>query len=1238
MSEQKNRRRWLRWVAVIAIGIIVILGGVTFWWSRGMRVWTDERDIRIADRDAKLREILWNRPLAIEGPVNTAAHEYEPALSADGSELFFVRGKPGGTADIYVSHRHANAWSDPEPLDAINTPADELGPRLSADGRYLLFYSDREGGLGGYDIWAAQRSDDGWAEPFNLGPAINGPFNEYSPALTPDGKRLIFASNRAAASRVGSKEAWRATIREAELGDYDLLVSSISQNQPPAPTTQNAPATQTTTTQNARLAGAPQVPLSFAPATELQGANTPYHEGACDVSPGGDFIYFASNRPGGYGKFDLYRGRLRDNRVTDVENLGPPINTPDNEADPQLALGGFRLLFSSDRRGTTDTGYDLFTTDSREVFAARDARPLPRVGFSWWLLSLSILLLLPLIWMFRGIEHRKLTLIQRCILVSLLIHVLLGMFFGTVGVTQEVIQFVKGQGGGGGGNMQIAGNFDLGREIAIGESIRAPGSDLPSPGIPTASAALDIARTELPTAPTQAPAPTAVNVPQARVEQAPMTLPPAPPRNVSTAPPTVQSLAIAPPTATPATPNVAIQSAQAEVRPEAQPTAAPTPTVSGINPTRTDAPPHAPAAPVQIQPGAITLAPGTGTPGLGTSIIVAAPVGPSIGPIAMAGDPNLLRPQLTGAAAGGLPNVGTVPGAGLAAAATQPGAAEGSPQIAQANPALARQSTGAPTTKPSGVNLGAPTVAFVPDRITSTSAPAPIASPAGSATSMAGVSSPKAETVAITPGASAIAPDIAPPTLSTPLAGTSSTGTGERLANATLAPPTATPAAPPAIQPMQIGPANAAGIGARGSKTGPVTAANTAVAPVERQGAATGTLQPPGLAQSNLPPVATAGPGNGAGIGIGPTPGTSAIPLTGALGPVGPTAADALMRRAFEQRTPVIEDLGGTKESELAVARALAYLARNQEPDGRWTKYMRNRTPGSRDRHDTAYTALASLCFLGADHTPAKDSPYRQAVSRALEYLLSVQSADGDLRNGAGDMYDQGIAAIALGEAARMTKDPRYTRAALRACDFIVAAQNPAHGGWRYQPRADGDTSVLGWQVMALHGGEALGYQVPQRTREGALRWLERVSNGRHGGLAGYTNSNPRKSMTAEALFARILLSDDLTDPTIAEASKYLIEDSPASSPVDHYTWYYTSLALMQLQNDAWTKWNGQLRDHLVKLQRRNGELEGSWDMDANYGQRGGRVYSTALSTLTLEVYYRYLPMYSKSLLKDEKR
>src|SRR5205823_3110874 len=104
--------------------------------------------------------------------------------------------------------------------------------------------------------------------------------------------------------------------------------------------------------------------------------------------------------------------------------------------------------------------------------------------------------------------------------------------------------------------------------------------------------------------------------------------------------------------------------------------------------------------------------------------------------------------------------------------------------------------------------------------------------------------------------------------------------------------------------------------------------------------------------------------------------------------------------RSAEQRQPLIEKLGGTKESENAVGRALAYLARYQEPDGRWTKVSDDLPPGRRprDMHDMACTGLVVLAFLAQDHTPDKPGPYRDVVAKAVEYLMDLQDADGDLR------------------------------------------------------------------------------------------------------------------------------------------------------------------------------------------------------------------------------------------------
>src|SRR4051812_15528163 len=177
-----SRPLWKR--ALLLGSLLVIMSAVAAsgYWLAGRRVWTDGRELRMPAGDANLREVLWTHPQPVQGDFNTEAQEYEPSVSPDGQELYFVRGKPmqsgGGEteangADLYVSHRRNNAWTDPVPLDDVNSKYDDLGPRLTADGKFLLFYSDRPGGVGGYDIWAAPRTEKGFGPAFNLGPSVN---------------------------------------------------------------------------------------------------------------------------------------------------------------------------------------------------------------------------------------------------------------------------------------------------------------------------------------------------------------------------------------------------------------------------------------------------------------------------------------------------------------------------------------------------------------------------------------------------------------------------------------------------------------------------------------------------------------------------------------------------------------------------------------------------------------------------------------------------------------------------------------------------------------------------------------------------------------------------------------------------------------------------------------------------------------------------------------------------------
>jgi len=222
-------------------------------------------------------------------------------------------------------------------------------------------------------------------------------------------------------------------------------------------------------------------------------------------------------------------------------------------------------------------------------------------------------------------------------------------------------------------------------------------------------------------------------------------------------------------------------------------------------------------------------------------------------------------------------------------------------------------------------------------------------------------------------------------------------------------------------------------------------------------------------------------------------------------------------------------------------------------------------------------------------------------------------------------MYDHAIATLALAEAAAMTGDKRYTEAARRGAAFIVAAQDPESGGWRYVPHEFGDTSVFGWQVMALHACQKLGFEIPGRTRELADDWIHLATSGRRRMIASYQPRRaPSPAMTAEMLYARMLLGQKLDDADIKEATDFLVQARPDVHQPNVYYWYYGSLCMLQVQNDLWKRWNAQTRDALIALQSKAGGAEGSWNADPKYGDRGGRVYMTSLALLTLEVYYRY--------------
>ncbi len=350
---------------------------------------------------------------------------------------------------------------------------------------------------------------------------------------------------------------------------------------------------------------------------------------------------------------------------------------------------------------------------------------------------------------------------------------------------------------------------------------------------------------------------------------------------------------------------------------------------------------------------------------------------------------------------------------------------------------------------------------------------------------------------------------------------------------------------------------------------------------------------------------------------------------------------DIYKLRVMPNRAGVAERHGATTETERAVQAALKWLANNQTADGHWQASQhgagrelsvqgRNRQNAGRSA-DSGITGLALLAFLASGNTH-QQGPFCENVRDGLEYLLRIQARDGNLGGSAQTfefMYCHAMAACALSEAYGMTHDPRLESAVRRGIDFTIAAQDPRGGGWRYRPGDPGDTSQLGWQLMALKSAELAGIAMPAATRNGMIRFLKSVSVGTHGGLASYRPGEQiSRAMTAEALVCRQFLGFERENPSCDEAGDYLLGELPGQGIANDYYWYYATLGMYQLQGEHWEKWNQSMRCTLLDRQVKEGPMAGSWNTDTLWGSYGGRVYTTAIATLTLEVYYRFLPLY----------
>ena len=245
------------------------------------------------------------------GELNTVFPEYGPVISADESVLIFTSCRDNTTGggrdengiyfeDIYIAYNDGNRRSAPvNPGKPLNTGEHDAIIGLSNDGQTMFVYKTENGG----DIFESNLKGDVWSKPKNMGSKINSKYHESQASLSYDGNTLYFVSDR-----------------PGGFGEHDIYVSRRDAkgnwSDP-----QNLGAT----------------------------INTQYDELSCFIHPDGKTLYFSSQGHKTMGGFDIFKSVYENGKWSEPENLGYPINTPDDDLFFSISANGRHAYFSSSR-------------------------------------------------------------------------------------------------------------------------------------------------------------------------------------------------------------------------------------------------------------------------------------------------------------------------------------------------------------------------------------------------------------------------------------------------------------------------------------------------------------------------------------------------------------------------------------------------------------------------------------------------------------------------------------------------------------------------------------------------------------------------------------------------------------------------------------------------------------------------------------------------------------------------
>ncbi len=360
-------------VAAAALAGALGLGGFLFLRARGVlgSSWTDGARTFPAETGAAVRHAVWDEPEDME----RLGEATDPTLSGDGRWLVFACGARGLNSELFLAEMEDGVPRAPRPLEALNSPADECAPAFGHGALY--FASDRAGGAGGLDLWRAPFDAGEFGAVERLGPGLNSAADETDPAPLAGTRTLVFASDRARADL----DLYRAT---PDAGGFFACES-------------------------------------------LAALNTPAEEREPAFSDDPRSLTFASDRPGGAGALDLYRALCFEGAGA-TDGWGEPVRiselcTPRSECAPWLAGNGFELWFAEQGEDGVST---LRRARSRELFRV----PAPAVTLAQWL-TLAALLLLALLALLAKRWH-ALDILYKCLLASLLLHLLLMLYLQTV--------------------------------------------------------------------------------------------------------------------------------------------------------------------------------------------------------------------------------------------------------------------------------------------------------------------------------------------------------------------------------------------------------------------------------------------------------------------------------------------------------------------------------------------------------------------------------------------------------------------------------------------------------------------------------------------------------------------------------------------------------------------------------------------------------------------------------------